>query len=111
MFGPGARRVRERGDPMNTLIWLIGTLINIVFFLVLVQLIMGLLIQFEVLNRRQPLVYQIYNGVSQLLDPLLDPIRRVLPPTGGLDFSPLVLLIALQLLQTLLVNCFLRGEC
>ena len=96
---------------MNTLIWLIGTLINIVFFLVLIQLIMGLLIQFEVLNRRQPLVAQIYNGVSSLLDPLLAPIRRILPPTGGLDFSPLVLLIGLQLLQTLLVNCFLRNAC
>ncbi|MEL6280498.1 MAG: YggT family protein [Pseudomonadota bacterium] len=96
---------------MNTLIWLIGTLINIVFFLVLIQLILGLLIQFDILNRRQPLVFQIYNGVNQLLDPLLAPIRRILPPTGGLDFSPLVLLIGLQLLQTLLVNCFLRGSC
>ncbi len=96
---------------MNTLIWLIGTLINIVFFLVLIQLIMGLLIQFDILNRRQPFVFQIYNGINQLLDPLLEPIRRILPPTGGLDFSPLVLLIGLQLLQVLLVNCFVRNAC
>lgn len=96
---------------MNTLVWLIGTLINIVFFLVLIQLIMGLLIQFDVLNRRQPLVAQIYGGVSALLDPLLEPIRRILPSTGGIDFSPLVLLIGLQLLQVLIVNCFMRGAC
>lgn len=91
---------------MTTLVGVIGILINVIFYLVLIQLIMGLLIQFEVLNRRQPIVMQIYGGISRLLDPLLAPIRRILPPAGGLDFSPLVLLVGLQILQFVLLNNF-----
>ncbi|MEL6278407.1 MAG: YggT family protein [Pseudomonadota bacterium] len=96
---------------MNTLIWLVGAVAQIIFYLVLIQLVIGLLIQFDVLNRRQQFVWQIYNGINQLLDPLLAPIRRILPPAGGMDFSPLVLLLGLWALQTLLVNCFIRGAC
>lgn len=96
---------------MNTLIWLVGAVAQIIFYLVLIQLVIGLLIQFDVLNRRQQFVWQIYNGINQLLNPLLAPIRRILPPAGGMDFSPLVLLLGLWALQTLLVNCFIRGAC
>ncbi len=41
--------------------------------------------------------------LGRLVEPLLDPIRRVLPPTGGLDLSPLVLIILLQILGAILV--------
>ncbi|MEL6979214.1 MAG: YggT family protein [Pseudomonadota bacterium] len=89
---------------MNSLIMIIALLAQLIFYLVLIQFIIGLLIQFDVLNRRQPLVHQIYNGINALLDPLLAPIRRILPPTGGIDFSPLVLLIGLQILLIILSN-------
>ncbi|MEM9726676.1 MAG: YggT family protein [Pseudomonadota bacterium] len=89
---------------MGSLIQIIALLANLVFWLVLIQLIIGLLIQFDVLNRRQPFVMQIYNGIDQLLSPILAPIRRILPPTGGIDFSPLVLLLGLQILIIVLNN-------
>ena len=91
---------------MGSLIWLLGVIVQVVFWLVLVQFIIAILLNFDVLNPRQPVVMQIYRGISQLLDPLLNPIRRVLPATGGLDFSPLVLLIGLQFIQVLLINNF-----
>ena len=84
---------------VTILISFIGLAINIIFFLVLAQLILGLLFQFDVLNPRQPQLRQIYMGISGLLDPLLRPIRNILPSTGGLDFSPMVLLLGLYLLQ------------
>lgn len=89
---------------MDSLIQIIGLIAQLVFWLVLIQFIIGLLVQFDILNRRQPLVFQIYNGIQAILEPLLAPIRRILPPAGGLDFSPLVLLIALQVLMIVLSN-------
>lgn len=89
---------------MDSLIQIIGLIAQLIFWLVLIQFIIGLLVQFDVLNRRQPLVFQIYNGISAILDPLLAPIRRILPPAGGLDFSPLVLLVLLQVLMIVLSN-------
>lgn len=89
---------------MGSLIQIILLVANVIFWLVLLQFIIGILIQFDVLNRRQPLVHQIYNGIGMLLDPILNPIRRILPPTGGIDFSPLVLLIGLQVLVIILSN-------
>ncbi len=89
---------------MDSLIQVIGYIAQLIFYLVLIQFIIGLLVQFEILNRRQPLVFQIYNGISAILEPLLAPIRRILPPAGGLDFSPLVLLVGLQVLMIVLNN-------
>lgn len=91
---------------MGSIIILVGLIAQVIFWLVLIQFIIGLLVQFDVLNRRQPLVFQIYNGISQLLDPLLNPIRRILPASGGIDFSPMVLLIALYFLQIVLARNF-----
>lgn len=89
---------------MDSLIDIIRFIANLIFWLVLIQFVIGLLIQFDVLNRRQPLVLQVYNGISAILDPLLAPIRRILPPSGGLDFSPLVLLVLLQIILIVLAN-------
>jgi len=51
-----------------------------------------------------------YNPIVQFIhqatEPMLEPIRRILPPAGGLDFSPIVLILLLSVIQTLLVNSF-----
>jgi YggT family protein len=65
---------------------------------------MSWLISFQVLNIRQPLVQQVWYGLNRLLEPLYAPIRRILPAMGGLDLSPLVVLIAIYALQIILTN-------
>ncbi|MBX3004029.1 MAG: YggT family protein [Anaerolineales bacterium] len=45
-------------------------------------------------------------ALDRIVEPMLAPIRRILPSTGMLDFSPLVLLILLQLLSTIVINAF-----
>ena len=79
-------------------------IINIVWFIVIAHVIMIWLIGFNVLNRHQPLVWQIWNGLERVLEPIYGPIRRVLPSMGGLDLSPLVLIVILYALQTILVR-------
>jgi YggT family protein len=69
-------------------------ILSIVYFVMIVHIIMSWLINFQVLNLRQPLVAQIWDGLNRLLEPIYQPIRNVLPKTGTLDLAPLVALIA-----------------
>jgi YggT family protein len=65
---------------------------------------MSWLINFQVLNLRQSLVAQIWGGLSALLDPLYNRVRRFLPQMGGLDLAPLVVLIGIFALRIILQN-------
>jgi YggT family protein len=79
-------------------------ILNIANFVVLVHIIMSWLINFQVLNLRQPLVASIWDGLNRLLEPLYSRIRKVLPAMGGLDLAPLVVIIVIFFLQRLLAT-------
>jgi YggT family protein len=68
-------------------------ILSIVYFVMIVHIIMSWLINFQVLNLRQPLVAQIWQGLNRLLEPIYQPIRSILPDTRPLDLAPLVALI------------------
>ena len=89
---------------MGSLVQILLFVINIVWFIVIAHVIMSWLIGFNVLNRQQPLVWQIWTGLERMLEPIYGPIRRVLPNMGGLDLSPLVLIVILYALQTIIVR-------
>lgn len=97
------------GGVALTVIQLISVVASVIFWLVLIQFVISILIQFDILNPRQPFVNQVYRGISMVLDPLLAPIRRILPSTGGIDFSPMVLLIGLWFIQQLIANVTVMG--
>lgn len=88
---------------MTSLYQILMLILNVAQFIVLAHVIMSWLINFQVLNIRQPLVAQIWYGLNRLLEPLYAPIRRILPPMG-LDLAPLIVLIAVYALQIILTN-------
>ncbi len=88
---------------VNPFIWLILNLLNIYFYIILITVIMSWLIGFNVINGSNPYVRQIRYALQRLTEPLLGPIRRFLPDLGGIDISPIILLIALQFVQYLIV--------
>ena len=88
---------------MGLIIDVIGMLINVIVMLVIIQFIIGLLFAFNVINARNEFLWQIYNSINSLLEPVLAPIRKILPATGAIDFSPLVLIIGLQIFMRVLV--------
>jgi YggT family protein len=90
--------------PMTSLYQILMLILQIAQFLILAQVIMSWLVNFQVLNIRQPLVRQIWDGLNRLLEPLYAPVRRVLPPMGGIDLAPLAVLIAIYALQIILRN-------
>ena len=78
--------------------------LNAMFFIMLIHIIMSWLINFNVLNLHQQFVAQIWYGLNRLLEPIYGPIRRILPPMGGLDLAPLVVLIGVYALRIILAN-------
>ena len=67
--------------------------LSVVYFIMIIHIIMSWLINFQVLNVHQQFVGQIWYGLNRLLEPIYQPIRRVLPDTRPLDLAPLVALI------------------
>ena len=92
--------------PVNPILWLVHTVIDIYFWIILAMVVMSWLIAFGIINRSNPYVRQIGHALDRLTEPLLRPTRRVLPDLGGIDISPIVLLIGLQFLGILVDNVF-----
>lgn len=89
---------------MTSLAQILLFVLDIVYFVLIVHIIMSWLINFQVLNTRQPLVAQLWHGINQLLEPIYRPIRRFIPSTGGIDFTPLVVFIGIYALRVIIIN-------
>lgn len=89
---------------MYSLLQIILLILNLLYFVVIAHVIMSWLINFQVLNLRQPLVYQIWDGLNRLLDPIYSRVRQVLPDTGSLDLAPLVVLIGIYAIRIIIMN-------
>lgn len=87
-----------------TLFQIVGFLISVVVTIVIVQFVLSLLISFNVVNTHNDFVAALWKAVNALLEPVLAPIRKIMPDTGSIDFSPMVLIIGLQVLQMILRN-------
>jgi YggT family protein len=88
------------------LISIIGYLISIITTVVIVQFILSLLISFNVVSLSNNIVASIWHSLNLILDPFLKPIRRIMPDTGMIDFSPIVLIIGLRIVQMLLAGVY-----
>ncbi len=89
---------------MTSLFQILMLIVDIAWFIIIVHVIMSWLINFQVLNLRQPLVASIWEGINRLLEPVYSRVRRFLPQTMGLDLAPLVVLIAVYALRIILIN-------
>jgi YggT family protein len=79
-------------------------ILSIARWIVIAHFLMSWLISFQVLNVRQPLVAQVWQGLSQLLEPIYSRIRRYLPNVAGMDFTPLVVIVAIFFLERLIAT-------
>jgi len=88
---------------------IVGYLIYIIIVLVIVQFVLSLLVAFNVISMHNNLVSSIWRSINALLDPLLRPIRRLLPDTGAIDFSPLVLIVLLNIVNMIFLRLAYGG--
>ncbi len=89
---------------MLALCYLVNTIVNLVFWVIIGQVILSWLLNFQIVNPNNRFVYQIYISLEKLTEPLFKPIRRFIPPLGGLDIAPVILLIGLEFLRILFVS-------
>lgn len=89
---------------MTSLFQILMLVLDIAWFIVIAHIIMSWLINFQVLNLRQPLVAQLWFGLNRLLEPVYGRIRQFLPNMGGLDLAPLVFIVGLYAVRIILFN-------
>lgn len=89
---------------MTSILQILLLILDIAQWIILAHIIMSWLINFQVLNLRQPLVAQIWDGLSRLLEPIYSRVRSALPNLGGIDLAPLVVLLGVYAIRIVLIN-------
>lgn len=87
---------------LYTLYDIISLLTSALVMLIIIQFIIGLLFAFNVVNSSNQFLAAFYQAINRFLEPVLRPIRNILPSTGAIDFSPLVLIILMQIVLLIL---------
>lgn len=87
---------------LAALVDIVDLLLNILTWIIIVQVILSWLLAFNVLNTSSGGVRAFAVAMDRITAPLYRPIRRLLPDFGGIDFSPLVVLILIQVIEKLL---------
>jgi YggT family protein len=88
---------------VNPFVALISTVLSLVWWAVFIWFALSLLIQFNVVNRYNPVVNRVYDVLERLVNPMLTPIRRYVPTLGGIDFSPMVLILGIEFLRNAII--------
>jgi YggT family protein len=81
---------------------IVDFLLRILGWVIIAQVILSWLVAFNVLNTSSQGLRAFMNALDRIMEPLYRPIRKILPDFGGIDFSPLVLLLVIQILRMLL---------
>ncbi|HEY0853866.1 MAG TPA: YggT family protein [Devosia sp.] len=89
---------------MIALLMTISMILTIIWWIFLIMIIMSWLINFNVINTRNQFVASVWRIVNQITEPILKPIRRIVPPVGGLDLSPIIVFVIIFFLQSFLAN-------
>ena len=89
---------------MGSLALILLFILNIAKWIIIIQAVLSWLVAFNILNIRQPFVYQIWSGLNRMTEPLYRPIRERLPAMGGMDFTPMIVLIGIIALQIVIQN-------
>ncbi|WP_375456023.1 YggT family protein [uncultured Methylobacterium sp.] len=87
---------------MNSLIWLFDTIVQLFIYVLIASAILSWLVAFNVVNVRNPIVAQVGEVLYRITEPVLRPIRNLLPNLGGVDISPIILILLLLFVSRLL---------
>jgi YggT family protein len=89
---------------MESFLAIFNLAVSLVFYIIIIQAILSWLVAFDVINLRQPFVWQLWSGLNRLTEPLYRPIRRFIPDMGGIDLTPMVVIFLLYALRIVVNN-------
>ncbi|MBC05122.1 YggT family protein [Thalassospira sp.] len=87
---------------MLAIFWLIDTVVGIYIFMLIASAILSWLVAFNVINTNNRFVYMVGDFLYRVTEPALRPIRRIMPDLGGIDISPIILILVLQFANMLI---------
>jgi len=83
------------------IVWLVNTILSIMTWSIILSAIISWLFAFDVINRRNRFVNQVADFLDRITAPLLEPFRRIIPSLGGIDISPIVVLLLINFARIL----------
>ncbi len=92
---------------MQSLLWLFDTVIGLYITILIISVVLSWLVAFNVVNTSNRVVYMVGDFLYRLTEPALGRIRQVVPSFGGMDLSPLILIIGLAFIRRLLPEILL----
>ena len=87
---------------------IIDMVLQILVWVLIIQIILSWLVAFKVIDTSNNFVRTMLDGLERLTEPLYRPIRKVMPDFGGIDFSPIVLILGIQILRKLAQGAMLE---
>ena len=87
-----------------SLFQIIDVLLQVLWWIIIIQAVLSWLVVFNVINTHNDFVRSFFNALDRLTRPLYAPIRKIMPDFGGLDFSPVVVLLLIYVLRILLAG-------
>jgi YggT family protein len=91
--------IRSDSPAMRALLYVIVLALQIYMWIVIAAVILSWLVAFNVVNTRHPFVHAVGDFLYRITEPVLRPIRSMLPNLGGLDISPIILFLIIILIQ------------
>mgnify|MGYP001759093412 FL=1 len=88
----------------EAIVWLVNAVITLMVWAIIGSAILSWLFAFDVINHRNRFVNQLATFLDTVPRPILEPFRRIIPPLGGIDISPIVVLLLLQFVRILFNN-------
>jgi YggT family protein len=85
----------------HAIVGLVMTVISLIVFILIVQAVISWLLVFNVINLSHPAARQVVDFLNAVTEPMLRPLRRIVPRLGGVDLSPIVLILLLYFVRTL----------
>jgi YggT family protein len=105
-FPSSIRARQQEGAVMQSVLMLISTVISLYIWCLILQAILSWLVAFNVINTSNRFVYMVGDFLYRITEPALRPIRAILPNMGGIDLSPVVLILLLSFLKSLMFELF-----
>ncbi len=93
---------------MNPFLWLITTIIDLYIWILIASAVLSWLVVFNVANTRNPIVNSVGDFLYRVTEPALRPIRSIMPNLGGIDISPVILIIGLLFLKQLIFWLYIQ---
>lgn len=94
---------------MLVLLQIVQVLLNVLWWIIVIQAVLSWLIAFNVINTSNDFVRSLWEGLRKLTEPIYRPIRRIMPDFGALDLSPLVVLLIIFILSDIVIPAIARS--